>query len=363
MFRAVQGLSAGVGLIVGRAVIRDVLHGDDAQRLMSQVSMIFGIAPAIAPVIGGWILGWSHWPMIFWFLVAFSVALAIATWRALPETLPPADRLSPRPRELLRGYAGIFVNPRFQRLAAAGTFNFGALFLYIASAPAFVLDILGLGQDAFAWFFVPMIGGMMAAGKLGASRRLYDTSYANSPFPVESYAGLPMDLATTAIGLGAIVYAYAHKDEGALEQSKERGAVLVEQLDAATRNGFVLAPETVKEIGRAEAEAIYEQGAGLFANFVPKVISVGHTDESSPIVTLPMTTADGWTNTLAPNIGAMPLYVSMVMQPGPTASATARWSACAHETPRTPPSHPGCHPAPGSTPPRGDRRCPARGRA
>ena len=162
VFRAVQGLSAGVGLIVGRAVIRDVLHGDDAQRLMSQVSMIFGIAPAIAPVIGGWILGWSHWPMIFWFLVAFSTALLLATWRALPETHPASERLAPRPRELLRGYAGIFLNPRFQRLAAAGTFNFGALFLYIASAPAFVLDILGLGQDAFAWFFVPMIGGMMA---------------------------------------------------------------------------------------------------------------------------------------------------------------------------------------------------------
>lgn len=161
-FRALQGLSAGVGLIVGRAVIRDVLHGDDAQRLMSQVSMIFGIAPAIAPVIGGWILGWSRWPTIFWFLVAFSAALLLATWKALPETLPPGDRLAPRPRELLRGYAGIFVNPRFQRLAAAGTFNFGALFLYIASAPAFVMDILGLGHDAFAWFFVPMIGGMMA---------------------------------------------------------------------------------------------------------------------------------------------------------------------------------------------------------
>jgi DHA1 family bicyclomycin/chloramphenicol resistance-like MFS transporter len=161
-FRALQGLSAGVGLIVGRAVIRDVLHGDDAQRLMSQVSMIFGIAPAIAPVIGGWILGWSRWPMIFWFLAAFSTALLLATWRALPETHPPSERLAPRPRELLRGYAGIFLNPRFQRLAAAGTFNFGALFLYIASAPAFVLDILGLGQDAFAWFFVPMIGGMMA---------------------------------------------------------------------------------------------------------------------------------------------------------------------------------------------------------
>src|SRR5688500_13377022 len=88
-YRALQGLSAGVGLIVGRAVIRDVLHGDDAQRLMSQVSMIFGIAPAIAPIIGGWILGWSAWPTIFWFLVLFALVLLVAVWFGLPETHPP----------------------------------------------------------------------------------------------------------------------------------------------------------------------------------------------------------------------------------------------------------------------------------
>jgi DHA1 family bicyclomycin/chloramphenicol resistance-like MFS transporter len=154
-------LSAGVGLIVGRALIRDVLHGDDAQRMMSQVSMIFGIAPAIAPIIGGWILGWSRWPMIFWFLVVFSLLLFIATWLALPETHPPSARLSLAPKRLLRDYVAIFVNPRFQRLAAAGTFNFGALFLYIASAPVFVLDFLHLNQRQFGWFFVPMISGMM----------------------------------------------------------------------------------------------------------------------------------------------------------------------------------------------------------
>lgn len=177
-FRALQGLSAGVGLIVGRAVIRDVLHGDDAQRLMSQVSMIFGIAPAIAPIIGGWILGWSAWPVIFWFLVAFSVALLLATWLWLPETHPPAARLPLKAKPLLRDYFAIFVNPRFQRLAAAGTFNFGALFLYIASAPAFVLDLLKLNERQFGWFFVPMIGGMMlgafvsgrAAGRISGTR-------------------------------------------------------------------------------------------------------------------------------------------------------------------------------------------------
>ena len=160
-FRAVQGLSAGVGLIVGRAVIRDVLHGDDAQRLMSQVSMIFGIAPAIAPVIGGWILGWGHWHDIFWFLVGFGALLLAATWAWLPETHPTENRTAPVPRRMLRDYVLILANRRFQRLAVAGAFNFAALFLYIASAPAFVLDLLRLDERSFAWFFAPMIGGMM----------------------------------------------------------------------------------------------------------------------------------------------------------------------------------------------------------
>lgn len=160
-FRALQGLSSGVGLIVGRAVIRDVLHGEAAQRLMSQVSMIFGIAPAIAPIIGGWILGWSAWPLIFWFLAAFSVLLLVVTWLGLPETHAKDARLPLRAGSLVRDYASIFANPRFQRLAAASAFNFAALWLFIASAPAFVVDHLGLGESDFGWFFVPMIGGMV----------------------------------------------------------------------------------------------------------------------------------------------------------------------------------------------------------
>lgn len=179
-FRALQGLSSGVGLIVGRAVIRDVLHGEAAQRLMSQVSMIFGIAPAIAPIIGGWILGWSAWPVIFWFLALFSVALLLLTAFALPETHPKEARLPLRPPSLLRDYTAIVLNARFQRLAAAGAFNFAALWLFIASAPAFVIDYLGLGEGDFGWFFVPMIGGMIAgafvsgrwAGKIPAERQV-----------------------------------------------------------------------------------------------------------------------------------------------------------------------------------------------
>ncbi len=177
-FRALQGMSAGVGLIVGRTAIRDLLDGDAAQRMMSQVSMIFSIAPAVAPIIGGWILGWERWPAIFWFLVLFAVVLWLATWFGLPETHPPEARFRPSPRVLLRSHVYIVMNPRFQRFAAAGGFNFAALFLYIASAPVFVMEHLRLEQDQFGWFFVPTITGMMlgafvsgrAAGRISGTR-------------------------------------------------------------------------------------------------------------------------------------------------------------------------------------------------
>ncbi len=160
-FRALQGLSAGVGMIVGRAVIRDLFHGHDAQRLMSQVSMIFGIAPAIAPISGGWLLAsGAGWPLIFWFLVGFSTLLLVAPAVALPETHPLHARRSLEPRALLRDYLRIGFNPRFQRLAAAGSLNFAGIFLYIASAPVFVLQHLHLSEREFAWLFIPTIGGM-----------------------------------------------------------------------------------------------------------------------------------------------------------------------------------------------------------
>jgi MFS transporter, DHA1 family, multidrug resistance protein len=161
VFRALQGMSAGAGLIVGRAIIRDCLDGDDAQRLMSNITMIFGIAPAVAPVVGGWILGWSDWRTIFWFLTAFSVVLLALAAVWLPETHPPQRRTPLELRGLYHGSRAILGNRQFLLLALAGSFNFGALFLYIASAPAFVLGLLKLDEQQFGWFFIPMISGMM----------------------------------------------------------------------------------------------------------------------------------------------------------------------------------------------------------
>ncbi|MBV8658315.1 MAG: multidrug effflux MFS transporter [Burkholderiales bacterium] len=169
-FRGVQGVSAGSGLIVGRAIIRDRFHGAEAQRVMSHISLIFGVAPAIAPIIGGYIGTRMGWQAIFWFLAIFSALLLASCWRWLPETHAPEHRLNLAIGPLFRRYGDMFTNPRFLWLSTSGAFNFSALFIFIASAPVFVLTHLHLGPTDFAYFFVPTISGMMIGAYLSGKR-------------------------------------------------------------------------------------------------------------------------------------------------------------------------------------------------
>jgi DHA1 family bicyclomycin/chloramphenicol resistance-like MFS transporter len=185
LFRFIQGLSAGVGLIVGRAVIRDVFQGDDAQRMMSLVSMIFSIAPAIAPIIGGYLLIWSDWQGIFWFLTALSLAMLIVVAVWLPESHPADARVPIHPVTLSRSYWDMGKSSPFRMLAFSGTLLFGGLFLYIASAPDYVLLHLGLNETQFGYFFVPTIAGMsigaFVSGRLAgkySGRKLVNIGFA-----------------------------------------------------------------------------------------------------------------------------------------------------------------------------------------
>ena len=177
-FRMLQGISAGAGVIVGRAIIRDRYAGADAQRLMSQVTLIFGAAPALAPIVGGWVLYFAGWRWIFWTLSGFTVLLVLTALLALPETHPRQRRTPIDPRHLMRTYLGIARDARFMLLSAAASLNFSALFLYIASAPVVVLGLLHLNERQFPWLFLPTIGGMSLgaglsgrlAGKTSAAR-------------------------------------------------------------------------------------------------------------------------------------------------------------------------------------------------
>src|SRR5438445_5565482 len=174
LFRALQGTSAGVGLIVGRAIVRDCFEGAHAQKLMAQISLIFGIAPALAPVVGAWLVAWTPalptwllgWHMLFWALAVFTVALIALCLMVLPETHPRELRISFRPHSLFTSYHKIVSDRQFAALACALTCNAAGFFLYIVCAPAFVLTILHLDQNHFPWLFVPAITGLVTGALL-----------------------------------------------------------------------------------------------------------------------------------------------------------------------------------------------------
>jgi MFS transporter, DHA1 family, multidrug resistance protein len=160
--RAVQGLATGAGIVVSRAVIRDMFPPADAQRVMAQVTIFFGVAPAIAPLIGGALYVWIHWQAVFWCLAAIGAALWLANFRLLPETLHSDARQPFNPRNLMRGYAQLLGDRRFLLLALASGIPFNGMFLYVLSAPAFLGDLLGLAPTQYFWFFCISIAGIMA---------------------------------------------------------------------------------------------------------------------------------------------------------------------------------------------------------
>ncbi|WP_338751961.1 multidrug effflux MFS transporter [Janibacter alittae] len=161
VFRVLQGMSAGAGTIVSRTVVRDLFEGARAQQLMSVVAMIFALGPAIAPIMGGWLLLLGPWPLIFWFLTLFGAVIAIAVLALLPESHPPENRTPLRVRSILSSVVDVSRVRSFQVLAAAQAFSFAGQFLYIAAAPIFVVSLLGKGPQDFWVFFVPMVGGMV----------------------------------------------------------------------------------------------------------------------------------------------------------------------------------------------------------
>lgn len=166
IFRALQGCFAGAGFVVGRAVVRDIFSGVEAQRQLSRIQMLFAAAPIIAPILGGWLVAHLAWPSIFWFLGAFAVMLTVWSVLSLPESHAAENRLPLAIKPLARTYWRIFFNKTFQTLAAIPGINFIGFFVYIAGAPAFLITHLSLTTKDFAVLFVPGIAGITLAAYL-----------------------------------------------------------------------------------------------------------------------------------------------------------------------------------------------------
>ena len=159
-FRALQGLSGGAGNVVARAMVRDLFSGAQAQRVMATVQMLFGIAPAVAPIIGGFLLG-IHWQAIFIFLALYAGVSLLAAIKYLPETMTVDKRVPLSAKQVIKDYKRIFSDKEFNFVVFALGANFAGFFVYVLASPMFLVRHLGLGEHQFGWMFIPTVCGMV----------------------------------------------------------------------------------------------------------------------------------------------------------------------------------------------------------
>lgn len=179
-FRALQGMATGAGIVVGRAILRDILAPEDAQRAMNQVTIFFGIAPALAPMLGGLISEYFGWRVIFLFLAGLGLMLWALNYRFLPESLQRPQRQPFSMSNLLSGYGALFTDRRVALLSLSSGLPFTSMFLYILAAPAFLGEHLQWPTTDFFLFFLLTISGVMvgawangfAAGKLSRGKQI-----------------------------------------------------------------------------------------------------------------------------------------------------------------------------------------------
>lgn len=167
VWRLLQGLAASGGLIAGRAMIRDAHDTQSAHKAMSQAMLLFALAPAIAPVLGGWLHDYFGWRSVFWFLSGFALSLLLLA-SLTRETLAKEYRQSFHPLAVIKVYLQAMKKSRFLGLVFSMAFSFAGLFLYIAGAPSVIFDFLGLGSDDFSVQFIPMVAGMMIGAYLSS---------------------------------------------------------------------------------------------------------------------------------------------------------------------------------------------------
>lgn len=165
-FRLMQGVSAGASMIVSRAVVRDLYHGPAAQKLISLMTMIFGFAPAAAPIIGGWVHVLFGWRAVFILLCLLALTLLLTCHWRLPETHPPEKRVPLDLKSLLVASWHVASDRVFAKLALASGFGIASMLVFVASAPSIVMDHWQLHETQFGWLFVPMISGMISGAWL-----------------------------------------------------------------------------------------------------------------------------------------------------------------------------------------------------
>ncbi|MEU5059583.1 MULTISPECIES: multidrug effflux MFS transporter [unclassified Streptomyces] len=165
-FRLMQGLAGAAGIVIARAVVRDLYDGVEMARFFSTLMLISGVAPVVAPLIGGQVLRITDWRGIFVVLTVVGIALTSLVWKCLPETLAPERRHGGGTAEALRTMRGLLTDRVFTGYMIAGGFAFAALFAYISASPFVVQEIYGASPQTFSLLFGINSVGLIAVGQI-----------------------------------------------------------------------------------------------------------------------------------------------------------------------------------------------------
>ncbi len=276
-FRVLQGLSGGAGNVVARAMVRDLFEGPQAQRVMATVQMLFGIAPAVAPIIGGLLLG-IHWQAIFIFLALYAAISLWAAVRYLPETMPKEKRMPLSAKKVLSSYRLIFSDKEFNLVVLASAANFAAFFIYVLASPVFLVKQLGLSDQQFGYMFIPTVCGMVLGSYLAkraagvyTSQQVLKVAYAwmgamvllnlvvclnlaVTPF----FNILPVALFNVGMALAMPILSLAALDRHAkIRGTAASGQAFVQMLLSAVSAGVIVPLVWAEPLGLAIAMAAY----------------------------------------------------------------------------------------------------------
>ncbi|TXL92317.1 Bcr/CflA family multidrug efflux MFS transporter [Streptomyces sp. NBC_01725] len=165
-FRLLQGLAGAAGIVIARAVVRDLYDGVEMARFFSTLMLISGVAPVIAPVIGGQVLQVTDWRGIFVVLTVVGIALTLVVVKWLHETLPSEKRHSGGVGEALGTMRGLLADRVFTGYMLAGGLAFAALFAYIAASPFVVQEIYGASPQTYSLLFGVNSIGLITVGQI-----------------------------------------------------------------------------------------------------------------------------------------------------------------------------------------------------
>lgn len=201
--RFVQALGACAGGVVARAVVRDRFGHTETARMLSLLMLIMGLAPILAPLLGGALLGLGGWRLNFWVMAAFGVVVGFAALLRLKESRSEETSAHSRTESPLQAYLALLREPRLVGYALAGALNGATLFTYIASSPDLLIRIYGIAPAAFGWVF-----GLNAIGIIGSNqvnrfvlrRRTPDQVLARASLISVGFALLLMIAALTGVG-------------------------------------------------------------------------------------------------------------------------------------------------------------------